>query len=164
MAAPEPQIPLNDPRTIQIVSGALLASTVLYVLVALGLMVAGVVPENGLAELDQESATLLGALLAAFGVACLLGSFPFRRLLASKVPASAPLVQHFRPILVGMAIAENPGVAGLVYAMLTGSLLIPCLLWALSIVGCTLHFPTRAWIESKIAAQGEGGDGIGQEQ
>ena len=55
---------------------------------------------------------------------------------------------------ISMAIAESIGVFGLILYFMTGSLVFPEALLAISFIGTMIYFPRDSWIEEKRMACG----------
>ena len=131
----------------RIVAAAIAACPLIYAVVVVALDLAGSMPEDGFVGLGPSLAQLLGLLFLAMAVVFAVGSFPIRAFLVAHEPAGAGIPARIRSMLVAMAVCEAGAVLGLVHAMLAGLTLHAWLLWAVSIAGCILLFPTRAWLE-----------------
>lgn len=98
-------------------------------------------------DLPASTVSLIGIAAVFVGGLLALASFLIRRLLEARLPRDGGLLQdRLRIIIVALAVAESPAILGLVFALLSGTLAIPFVLWGCSFAACILHFPTRAWL------------------
>ena len=131
----------------RLVAAAVAACPLIYAVVVVALDFTGSMPKGGFVGLEPSLAQLLGFLFLVMAVVFAVGSFPFRTFLVAHEPASGGIPARIRSMLVAMALCEAGAVLGLVHALLAGLTLHAWLLWAVSIAGCILLFPTRAWLE-----------------
>lgn len=143
--------PLESPVQVQIVAGAIMASVIVHAVVGVWLTRGGVLPEGGLMNADENTLGLIGLVLVAAGAGAATLSFLVRRLLVQRLQNEGATLQSIlQAVIVSLAMAEAPGVMGLVLALLTGGLLLPAVLWGISFGVSLFHFPTRAWIENLL--------------
>ncbi len=137
--------PVTRLKSVQLISAAILISSILYSLVGIGLITLRVIPAGGLADAPDETKSVIESTLCAIGLLTGAASIFLRKQLdAGAPPGAAGLPVRLRNVLLAMALAETPGVFGFVAAVLLGDLMIPVILWGTAIAGCILHFPTEA--------------------
>jgi len=109
------------------------------------LVLTGVIPKGGIAELPSQTALTVktALLLAGFGAAA--ASFVIRRLRDARAPAGVDgLSVRTSNMILAMAMVESAGVNGFIVALIAGDAMFSMLLWGMAIAGCILHFPNRA--------------------
>lgn len=132
----------------QLICGAVAAMPLLYMIVAAGLKLGGIMEDDGLAAVDPEQAGTVSIALLAAGIVASVASIPMKKLLVRSQTAGmdAP-AGRFKATLVSMSISESGAVMGLVLMLLTGNLLYGGLLCGLSFAVTCFHFPSRHWLE-----------------
>ena len=141
MGRPTPSVPI-----VQAVCAIVLMSTVVYAVVGVTLVsVKAVTP-----LIPSETAPLVTVVFIAGGLLAIAASMLMRLMLTARLPREGgTLEERARILLVSIAVAEVSGVLGLVYAILSGTMVIPCVLWVCSLGAGIFHFPSRAWLESR---------------
>jgi hypothetical protein len=139
----------NDPiASYRIISGAIAAMPLVYVVVANIMKMTGALPESGIGELDPAMVTPISLALLAVGTTSSLASMVLKKILLEKLGVQTQdAAARFKATLICMAISESGAVLGLVLMLLTGNMLYGGLLCGLSFAITYFHFPSRFWLE-----------------
>ena len=136
----------------QIVAAVIGFATPIYAAIGVALVKLGISDPEPLIPPDRLSG--LGLILIVAGISGAAASFLVRRLVAPHILAQdQSIAGRFRVTIIAMAVAETPGIIGLVYAFLSNSLDVPFVLWGVSLAASIAHFPTRAWLEASSRNQ-----------
>ncbi|MBX7257183.1 MAG: hypothetical protein K1Y02_12540 [Candidatus Hydrogenedentes bacterium] len=140
--------PITSMSAARAIAVGLLMSTIMYSIAGTALLMLGILPREGIADLPAETDTIVNTALTVAGFLAVALSVPIRKVLDGQAPSgSAGFPIRARNMIVGMALSEGAGAMGLVTAILTGSLSIPMILWGAAIGGCVLHFPTQRMLD-----------------
>ncbi|MBN2311380.1 MAG: hypothetical protein JXR94_20555 [Candidatus Hydrogenedentes bacterium] len=152
MATGQPQE--VTPAKIWLAAAAVQANTVVYIVAWALLTHTGAIPEEGLSPMEPDVANLLGIVLLVLGIAFVAASLVARSvMLARRPPGVDPLAHYLRTMLVSMALGTTPSIFGLVYALMTGTVQIPLILWGCGLASGILLFPSRSLLESLVASR-----------
>lgn len=149
MQPESPQEP--TPLQVQIIAGAVAASTVIYMIVVMLMRVTGSMPEQGFGGVEPALATITGVAFLTAGVLGVCAAFLIRKICMAQLSSGKDtLAVRFRIVLVTMAICESAAILGLVHVLLCGNLTFAWILWGIALGGSILLFPTRVWLESRL--------------
>ena len=131
----------------QLACGVITAMPLFYMVLAVLLKQVGVIPENGIGDIDPAAPPVLSLALLACGTLSSTASIMIKKLLL-KAPFSqvSDAGGRFKIALISMAISESGAVMGLGLMLLTGDLLYGGLLCGLSFAITCFHFPSRYWL------------------
>ena len=151
--APEQTAPLSAQQILQaqIVAVAIIASPLIYTVVCVLLQQFSMPPGEGFVFKSSEVSPLIGVACAGLGVFLVVAAFYMRSFL-ERQNANPSLEGRMRTMMICMAIAEQGGVLGIVYFLLSGRLPEALVTFAIAFVGSALLFPTRDWLTGESAA------------
>lgn len=129
------------PVAAQLMAASMLSSTAIYAVIGVALVHLKLIEPM----IEASLAAKLNILVGALGLLPAVVSLPLRSLLAAKWGGT--MAGKIRVTTICMAVAESSGILGLVFALISGNLAAPFILWGVSLGACILHFPTRSWLE-----------------
>ena len=128
----------------QLVCAGVLVMPIVYMVVAVGLRLAGVVQQEGFGEFDPQLTLILTGAFVAAGITTGAVSLVFKKAMLKNATAAE---QRFTAVLESMAISEFGAVLGLMLILLSGNVLYGSLLCGISFAFTCFHFPGRHWLE-----------------
>ena len=139
----------KDPiASYRLICGAITAMPLIYMVLAVAIKRAGVIPETGVGNFDPAATMPISLALVAAGTVASVASIAIKKLVLRTVDVQAQdAAARFKATLVSMAISESGAVIGLTLMLLTGDLLYGGLLCGLSFAVTCFHFPSRYWLE-----------------
>ena len=124
-----------------------MAAPLNYVLVAVLMFMAGILPFKQSPEISGASLAFIQAALLVVSAVSLAAAWVVRDRMKARV---APLPEGFegqtRAAVTALAVTGVPATCGMAYHFLTGSFTLPAALWASSVVVSLFLFPTKAWL------------------
>jgi hypothetical protein len=142
----------NPAAAAQLIAAVVLGSTAFYAVIGVALTQMGI----SVGSIEPDVVPIFGAVFCVIGISLALSSLAIRRALLAK--SAGTLTDKLRVTIICMAIAESSGVLGLVFALLSGTLAAPFILWGASLAVGILHFPSRGWLEEGLASDDRRGD------
>ena len=136
--------PINTVAKLQATYGAVLVSPVMYAVVGVVVVSTKAVTPT----IPPEASSSIGIAFIVGGLLAIAASMLVRFALTARLPREGATLEQRAPVvLVPIAVAEVAGLLGLVYAILSGTFVIPCVLWVCSLGAGVFHFPRRRWLE-----------------
>lgn len=121
----------TEPSNNNVAIVALFAFNVVYPIAGIVLSVTGIVPPEGLVQVDESIRGILPLALLFGGLVLGAMSLVLPRMLVQAEP--------FQRRIIGMAVSDCAGTLGLVLLLLLGDLLIPFVLWAIALATGVQH-------------------------
>ena len=129
----------------KIIAAAITSSIIVYIVIAI--IWVNVLKQPPILPAD-DIRMILGVTFLVMALTTAGGSFALRKILVGRLTPETDSPQvRIKITIMLLAISESSAVFGLVYALLTGTLDYPWLLFAISLVNALYHFPSTAWLQ-----------------
>jgi hypothetical protein len=129
----------------QIIAACILGAAIIYpilgvVMVKIGFQQSAVSP---------DVLPVLKIVMCFVVIVTAIASVPLRKVVLARMPGGdTDIGNRMCAVMIALVIAETAGVLGFVYALLSGSLGLPFVLWGISLAAGIMNFPTRSWLET----------------